>query len=86
VLIPEELGQVADAAPALDIAGGPAEHERLAGGGRDEAQEQLDRGGLARPVGAQEAEHLALGHGHGETGQRQGVPVAFDKLDRVNGG
>src|ERR1017187_2218143 len=33
-------------------------HARLARGGRQQRGEHLDRGGLARPVGAEQAEHL----------------------------
>src|SRR5205823_5765318 len=53
------LGQVADALVLLDVGGGLAEDEGLAVGGEEQAEEQLDGGGLAGAVGAEQAEDLA---------------------------
>src|SRR5690606_27278106 len=46
--------QVADAVLDLLVAGIAAEDEGVATGRRDEAEEELDRGGLARAVGAEQ--------------------------------
>src|SRR5262249_53869908 len=53
------LGQVADALVFLDIRGRLAEDERLALGGKEQAKKELDGGGLAGTVGAEQAEDLA---------------------------
>ena len=67
VLVPGErtvhrdrLRHVADDAANADRLRGDGEtgHARLARGGRQERGEHLDRGGLARPVGAEQAEDL----------------------------
>src|SRR3989304_3820071 len=39
-------------------------------GGSGEAGEEAERGGLPRPVGADQPEHLALRHAEGEVGHR----------------
>src|SRR5205085_5597246 len=49
----------ADALVLLDRRGRLAEHEGVALGREEQAQEQLDGGGLARAVGAEQAEDLA---------------------------
>src|SRR5262249_50289331 len=54
------LGQVADLLVLADVGGGLAEDERLAVGGEEQAEQQLDGGGLPRAVGAEEAEDFAL--------------------------
>ena len=53
-----ELDLVVDGG-ARDV--GPLEHD-AAGVGRDEPADQVDQGGLPRAVGADEGQHLALGH------------------------
>ena len=53
------LGQVADAALDGEIAERPAEQLRAARRREDELHQQLQRGGLAGAVGAEEAEDLA---------------------------
>ena len=53
------LGQVADPLVLGDVGGVAAEDQGLAAGGKEQPQEQLDRGRLARAVGAQQAEDLA---------------------------
>src|SRR5262249_30342002 len=50
---------VADALVLGDVERRLAEDERLPGGGEEQAQEQLDGRGLARAVGAEQAEDLA---------------------------
>ena len=42
-----------------DLGGGLAEDEGLAVGGEEQAEQQLDGGGLAGAVGAEQAEDLA---------------------------
>ena len=54
------LGQVADAFVLVDVGGGLAEDEGLAVGGEEQAEQQLDGGGLAGAVGAEQAEDFAL--------------------------
>ncbi len=43
-----------------DVGGGLAENERLAFGGEQQAEQELDGRGLARAVGPEQAEDLAL--------------------------
>ena len=43
----------------LDVGGGLAEDEGVAVGGEEQAEQQLDGGGLAGAVGAEQAEDLA---------------------------
>src|SRR5262249_7888033 len=50
----------ADALVLGDVRGGLAEDERLALGGEQEAEQELDRRRLARAVRAEQAEDLAL--------------------------
>ena len=52
--------QVAEPLVLADVGGVFAEHQGLALGGEQQAQQQLDRGRLAGAVGAQQAEDLAL--------------------------
>ena len=52
--------QVADALVLADVGGVFAEDEGLALGGKQQAEQQLDRGGFAGAVGAEQAEDLAL--------------------------
>ena len=44
----------------LDLGGRLAEDEGVAGGREEQAEQQLDGGGLAGAVGAEQAEDLAL--------------------------
>src|SRR5262249_28282205 len=53
------LGQVADALVLADVGGGLADEEGIALGGEEQAEQQLDRGGLAGAVGPEQAEDLA---------------------------
>ena len=53
------LGQVADPLVLGDVGGRLVEDQRLALGGEEQAEQQLDRGRLARAVGAEQAEDLA---------------------------
>ncbi|OPZ23512.1 MAG: hypothetical protein BWZ02_03186 [Lentisphaerae bacterium ADurb.BinA184] len=55
------LGKVADAAFGLDVAGGLAKDDELAARGVEQAEEELDGGGFAGAVGAEQAEDLAAG-------------------------
>src|ERR1017187_6743698 len=56
----DRLRHITDGAANLDRLGGYGEtgHARLARGGRQQGGEHLDRGGLASPVGAEQAEDL----------------------------
>ena len=60
------LGQVADALVLAHVGGGLAEDEGLAVGREEQAEKELDGGGLAGAVGAEEAEDLAAIDFHGE--------------------
>ena len=42
-----------------DVGGVTAEDQRLSAGGKQQSQQQLNGGGLSRPVGAQQAEDFA---------------------------
>ena len=59
-----DLGAVADAAPDLDRLRWPRRSRPPggAGGRREQRDQHPQRGGLAGAVGAEEADHLALGH------------------------
>ena len=54
------LRQIADALVLGDVGGRLAENEGIAVGGEKQTQEELDGGGLAGAVGAEQAEDLAL--------------------------
>ena len=54
------FGKVADAPLDRHIAHRPAENFRAAGRGKRELHQQLQRGGLARAIGAEKSEHFAL--------------------------
>jgi hypothetical protein len=56
----DRLRHIPDGAAHADRLGGygKTRHARLAGGGLQERGEHLDRGGLASPVGAEQAEDL----------------------------
>ena len=53
------VGRVADAPPHLEQLGVAPEETHLAGVGFEERQRELHRGGLAGPVRAEQADHLA---------------------------
>ena len=57
------LGQIADAAAALGIAGRQAVEARFAGGGAGEVEQDLDGGRFAGAVRAEKAEQLAFANG-----------------------
>ena len=81
----EVVGHVADAAAhAQRIAADamPVDHAVAAGGLQQRGQE-ADRGALARPVGTDEAEHLARLDLQGQAIDRQQVAVAFGEIGRV---
>ena len=59
VLLPHHQGEAA-AVGVFALPGHVAHHAGRAGGGRDDAGEQLERGGLARAVGAEKGDELAL--------------------------
>ena len=69
----EQLGQVADLPPGLPVPGRRAQHHGLAAGRPGQAEQQLDRRGLARPVRAEEPEDLAALDGHRQPGERDRV-------------
>jgi hypothetical protein len=69
------LGHEAEAAAGLDIHG-PAAPADLTGVGLEHAEDDPHGGGLARPVGADEAEHLAFAHGEREVVEGDQVAVA----------
>jgi hypothetical protein len=71
------LGQEAEPRARRDRAESGAEHRRLAGAGLDQAEQHLERGGLARAVGTQETEDLSRPHGQGEIGDGELVPEAL---------
>jgi hypothetical protein len=68
------------------LGGIQAHHPALAGGGREQPGQQFDGGGLARPVGAQKAEHLALRQGEVQTADGFfAAGVGFAQLDGLYG-
>ena len=70
------LRQVADAATALRIRDRHSEQRRLARGGMREAEEDLHRGRLPRPVRAKEAEQLTGLHGEVDSGKSPHLAAA----------
>src|SRR5262249_21358807 len=54
------FGQVPQPLVFRDVSGVLPENQGLAAGGKQQAQQQLDRGGLARAVGTQQAENLTF--------------------------
>ena len=74
--------------PAAHVARGPhhvgAGHPGAAGIRGDQGGQNGDGGGLARPVGAEHAEHRALRHGEVETGQGGDLAVALDEPGGLN--
>jgi hypothetical protein len=68
------LGQEPDARLGGDVGGGAAEDAGRARAGEEEAEEELHRGGLARPVRADEAEDLA------------GVDLEIETVERLQAG
>jgi hypothetical protein len=79
------FGQVADARQRRPVADGPAQHGAADAGGPDERQQNLDEGGLARPVGPEQAEDLAGPHLQVHPAQRVDLPaVAFFDAGQVN--
>jgi hypothetical protein len=70
------LREISDPAPALRIADGNPEERRLAGRGVREAQEDLDRGRLARAVGAEKPEDFARLDPQVDAGQRFHAPAS----------
>jgi hypothetical protein len=69
----EVTGQVADPSPDGRIGPGAAEHRQGAGRGAHEVEQHADRRGLARAVGPEVAEHLAVAH------------LEVEAVDRVRG-
>src|SRR5690606_38053836 len=53
------FGEVSDAAPDVDVAGGAPQDRGGAGGREDQLHQQLQRCRLAGAVGAEETEYLA---------------------------
>src|ERR1035437_9546051 len=78
----DRLRHITDGAPNLDRLGGYGEtgHARLARGGRQQRGEHLDGGGLARPVGAEQAEDLAGVDRKGERVNRRKRAEAAGKV------
>src|SRR5579884_934404 len=58
------FGQIPDALVLDHVGGGPAKDERFAVGGIEQAKQELDGRGLARTVGSEQAEDLALSDFH----------------------
>src|SRR6266851_2773579 len=85
-LVAKQLGQVADLAARLQVPDRPAQQRALAGGGFEKAEQQLDRGRLARAVGSEKPEDLATRNSHREPGKGNGVPEPFGKVQRLDGG
>ena len=83
-LVAEQLWQVADPGPGGDIAGRRSEHRRVATRRTGEAEEELDRGRLARAVRAEEAEYLAPLDVHRQAGERLRPPVPLCELDDLD--
>ena len=87
----EVLGQVADPAAGGRLGRRPAEDQRLPAGGPDQAEQDLHGGGLAGPVGPEEAEHLPGLDGQGQVVEGDPGPEGLaqagrgDRRDRAAG-
>ena len=85
-LVAEQLRQVADPAPRAQVAKAPAQQPPLSRCRLEQAEQQLHRGRLAGPVGAEKAEHLAARDRHGQPGQRDRAAKRLGELDRLHRG
>ncbi len=83
-LVAEQLGEVAETAPGLEVAQGCPEHPALAGRGPGQANQQFDGGRLAGAVGPQEAEHLGTPDTHRQAGERDRLPIALRQVLCMN--
>ena len=83
VLLAHDQGELA-AEPVGPLPGDEVEHPGLAAGGVDQPGEHLQRGGLARPVGAEEGHHLAGLDGEADAvdGADLAVLAAIEPADR----
>ena len=84
----EEVGHVADQVADLAriLGDRDAGHGGVAGVGRAQRGQDPDGGRLARPVGTDEAEDLALGDGEGDLVQGDPAPeLLVEALDRDHG-
>ena len=81
------LQRDAEARAQPGLVGGPAaaEHLHVAGGGLVEPLEDLDGGGLAGAVGAEQAEALAAAHDEVEAVDGDDVAVALDEAVHFDG-
>src|SRR5262249_6126221 len=64
------LGQIADPLILADLGGRRSEDDSLAIRGKQKAEQQFDRGGLTRAVGAQETKYLAAVDLQVQSGER----------------
>ena len=88
-LVPEELGQVADASAGGSVAERGAQHGTGTGGRSDETEEELHGRGLAGAVRTKQADELASADLEVEAVQRRRLPEALDhapELDRRGAG
>ena len=74
-----DLEHGAGAQPRLGAAGLDAEQPRLSSAGRSEAEQELDRGGLAGAVGAEQGDDLAGPHREIDPGERRHGAVPLDR-------
>jgi len=79
-LVAEKLRQVADSPAHLEVTDASPEDAPLAAGRAREAEQELDRRGLARTVGPEEAENLAPTDGHREAGKRFDATIALPEV------
>ena len=80
----KQLGEISDLPPGLAVAQRRAEHQRLASARTRQPEQQLHHRGLARPVGAEEAEDLASRHRHRQRLHGDRVAEALAQRHRVD--
>jgi hypothetical protein len=85
-LVAEELRQVADVAPGLQVPDRAAQEPGLTGGRLEEPQQQFHRRRLAGSVRSEKPEHLTTRHGHREPGQGDGPAELLRQADGLNRG
>src|SRR5207237_62970 len=85
-LVPKKLGQVAEAPAGAHVAQGLAEHPALAAARAEQAEQELDRGGLAGTVRPEEAENLPALHLHAEAVEGLDAAERLGEVDGADGG
>ena len=79
-LVAEQLRQIAKPPPRCEVTNMSAEYPTLARRGLRQPDQQLDRGRLAGAVRSEKSEDLGATHAHGQTGERDRLPIPLGKV------